>query len=50
MNKYLRVALTFWFAVPLVVIGELASLLIWRPLGVIALVGLWAMGAELDFG
>jgi hypothetical protein len=47
IRKVIRIALTFWFAVPLMALGWLLSFL-WKPCYLLAFVGLWAMGFADD--
>jgi hypothetical protein len=49
-RRILRVLLTFWIAVPLLLIGQLLGYL-WPTLGgVLGLVGLWLLGVEIVIG
>lgn len=49
MKKVARFILALPIAAPLILVGGLLAL-IWRPMAALALVGLWLLGMELDFG
>jgi hypothetical protein len=49
-RRALRVLLTFWIAVPLLLLGWLLGLLWPNVGGVMSLVGLWLLGVEIVLG